>query len=86
MVEVLGFDKPESGRVQSSQPKRRTKESVIAAGEKQHREASKDISQAEIKEEFAQTSMVAESSGDIQSSDGTVRLEMTTAQRQNPDF
>ena len=85
-MEVLGFDKPESGRVQSSQPKRRTKELVIAAGEKQHREASEDISQAEIKEEFAQTSMVAESSGDIQSGDGTVRLEMTTAQRQNPDF
>ena len=82
----FGFDKPESGRVQSSLPECRTKDTIITAGEKQHREASEEIDQSENKEEFTQTSMVVESSGDIQFGNGMVRLEMTTAQQQNSDF
>ena len=86
-MEVLGFDKPESGRVHSTlSSERQTKDTVTAAGEKQYREVSADNGQAENKEEFAHTSIDAESSGDIQSGDGTVRLEVTTAQQQNPDF
>ena len=64
VVEVLGFDKPESGRVHSTlSSERQTKDTVTAAGEKQYREVSADNGQAENKEEFAHTSIDAESSG-----------------------
>lgn len=88
VVEVLGFDKPESGRVQSAlSSKRRTNTTVTVTVKSRYSVmGSVEGVETESKEKLAETSMDVQSSGDPQSGSGTVRPEETTTQQQIPDY